>query len=66
MTEKPRQQIATWVVKRDDLLSAKRKAEKRYDDHMKACKHWETKYHPRQIAEDDPWTECLYCGKVLA
>jgi hypothetical protein len=31
------------------------------------CKHPKThqKYWPRRIAEDDPWTECLACGKPL-
>lgn len=31
----------------------------------KSCPHARTKYHPRQIAEDDPWTECLDCGSEV-
>lgn len=31
----------------------------------KECSHKNTKRHPRQIAEDEAWVECLDCGSHL-
>ncbi len=73
-TSEQRQQQINQTIKRKakalkDRISAAtqvmKDTEAELRDLQAMCPHTDAKHHPRQIAEDDPWDECLICGAVF-
>ena len=49
----------------EDLEASLEKAKDELRSVQRKCPHLRLEHHPRRIAEDDIWDECLDCGARL-